>query len=406
MSTMMDIDLVGRDVLMVGGGQVTARRLRRLLKEGARPRIVAPAVHPHTRELVTEYGLPLVQRPFRTRDLRRTWFVHIATGDPALDRRIAATAERDRTLCVVASDASAGTARLASSTVGSGMRIGVVGESADPRRSRAVRDAISRMLSEGTLPVRRRRPGRVGRVDLVGGGPGPADLMTLRAHRLLAEADVVVVDRLAPRGALRPGDDVQIIDVGKRPGFHPVPQEEINRIIVAHARAGRRVVRLKGGDPFVFGRGGEEVAACLAAGVPVEVTPGITSVTAVPQAAGIPVTHRGTASGLHVVNGQGPLTSSGVRAIADPAVTTIVLMGVAALPGLVARALSEGAPADRPVAIVERGHAPDQRVTRTTLAQAPAAATAAGVRNPAVIVIGDVARAGLLIDAANGARTA
>src|SRR5690606_11068453 len=157
----------------------------------------------------------------------------------------------------------------------------------------------------------------------------------------------------------RSGDAVRIIDVGKRPGAHTVPQEEINRIIVEHALAGHRVVRLKGGDPFVFGRGGEEVAACLAAGVPVDVTPGITSMTAVPQAAGIPVTHRGTASGLHLINGQGPLSSSAVAAISDPDVTTIVLMGVAALPRLVARALEDGAPADRPVAIVERGHAAD-----------------------------------------------
>jgi uroporphyrin-III C-methyltransferase/precorrin-2 dehydrogenase/sirohydrochlorin ferrochelatase len=191
--------------------------------------------------------------------------------------------------------------------------------------------------------------------------------------------------------------DVEIIDVGKGPGHHPVPQEEINEILVAHARAGRRVVRLKGGDPFVFGRGGEEVAACVAAGVPVEVVPGPSSIVSVPQAAGIPVTHRGTAASLHVVNGQGEITQATLAALSDDTVTTVVLMGVAALPRLVAQALDAGVPPARPVAIVERGHTPEQRTTRTTLGEAVVDADRAGVRNPAVIVVGEVARAGLLL---------
>ncbi|MCO7204794.1 uroporphyrinogen-III C-methyltransferase, partial [Microbacterium sp. CnD16-F] len=237
-----------------------------------------------------------------------------------------------------------------------------------------------------------------GHVDLVGGGPGPGDLMTVRGRRLLAEADVVVADRLGPTDVLAELDpDVEVIDVGKAPGHHPVPQDEINAILVAHARAGKRVVRLKGGDPFVYGRGGEEVAACLAAGVPVEVVPGLTSVVSVPQAAGIPVTHRGTAAGLHVTMGQGPVSAATRAALADDTVTTVVLMGVAALPKLVAAALAAGAPAHRPVAIVERGHTPTQRTTRTTLSAAVTDAAAAGVSNPAVIVVGEVAAAGLLL---------
>lgn len=236
-----------------------------------------------------------------------------------------------------------------------------------------------------------------GRVDLVGGGPGPVDLMTLRAWRLLMRADVVVMDRLGPDIRPHLAPDVEVVDVGKLPGHHPVPQDKINALLVDRARRGKRVVRLKGGDPFVFGRGGEEVSACVAAGIPVDVVPGVTSAVAVPEAAGIPVTHRGVASAVHIVNGQSELTTATLSALGDPDVTTVVLMGVGALPRLVSDALHAGVPADRPVAVVERGHHPDQRTTRTTLAAVVLEAGRIGVRNPAVIVVGDVARAGMLV---------
>ncbi|MCK2036837.1 uroporphyrinogen-III C-methyltransferase [Microbacterium sp. SSW1-49] len=242
-------------------------------------------------------------------------------------------------------------------------------------------------------------PALVGRVDLIGGGPGPADLMTVRAHRLLLQADVVIVDRLGPGDELRAelGAHVLIIDVGKSPGHHPVPQEEINELLVAHARAGKRVVRVKGGDPFVFGRGGEEVIACEAAGIPVSVTPGVSSAIAVPQAAGIPVTHRGTAAALHVVNGHRPLSASALAALADPEVTTVVLMGVTTLPRIAASALAHGVPDSLPVAVVENGHTPQQRTLRSTLGRVVVDALDAQVQNPAVLVFGEVARAGLLL---------
>ena len=238
----------------------------------------------------------------------------------------------------------------------------------------------------------------VGRVDLVGGGPGPLDLLTVRAWRLLTRADVIVMDRLGPTDIREHvGPEVEIIDVGKHPGHHPVPQEEINELLVARAKAGKHVVRLKGGDPFVYGRGGEEVAACLAAGIPVDVVPGISSAIAVPQAAGIPVTHRGVAGAVHIVNGPAEVTAATLAAMRDDAVTTVILMGVGALPRIVADALHAGVPADRPVAIVERGHHRDQRTTRSTLGAVVLDAGVAGVRNPAVIVVGEVARAGLLL---------
>ena len=253
-------------------------------------------------------------------DVDGAWLVHTATGDSRADAAIAAACEQRRILCVNASDGAHGSARLAAETRSGDVVVGVVSDaSVDPRRAGRLRDAIAVLLREGRLPLRRRRATVSGRVDLVGGGPGPTDLMTIRGRRLLAEADVVVADRLGPTDVLADLDpDVEIIDVGKRPGHHPVPQDEINRLIVAHARAGRRVVRLKGGDPFVYGRGGEEVAACLEAGIPVDVVPGLTSVVSVPQAAGIPVTHRGVAASVHIVNGQAEPTAATVAAMRRP----------------------------------------------------------------------------------------
>lgn len=232
--------------------------------------------------------------------------------------------------------------------------------------------------------------------------------MTLRGYRLLQAADVVIADRLGPLEELRSeiAPDVVLIDVGKRPGHHPVPQNEINALLIGHAKAGRRVVRLKGGDPFVFGRGGEEVLACRAAGVPVSVTPGVSSAVAVPQAAGIPVTHRGVASAVHVVNGHDDLGETARAALRDPAVTTVVLMGVAGLPRIVETALASGAAPDTPVAVVENGLSDRQRVVRGTLRTTVAAAAEARVANPAVIVIGQVADPALLLPQAVGAESA
>ncbi|WP_345750459.1 uroporphyrinogen-III C-methyltransferase [Microbacterium rhizophilus] len=401
MTTMLGVSLAGRDVLFAGGGSVAARRLPRLLEEGARIRIVAPALSAETAEIVESHGIAWTAREVREADVADAWFVHTATGSARVDADVAAWCERSRTFCVNASDGAHGSARLTAETRSGDVIVAVASDAGvDPRRAARVRDAIASLLERGALPVRRVRASARGRVALVGGGPGPVDLMTVRARRLLAEADVVIADRLGPVDVLTELDpEVEVIDVGKRPGHHPVPQDEINAMIVARARAGHRVVRLKGGDPFVFGRGGEEVAACLEAGVPVEVVPAPSSAVAVPQAAGIPVTHRGVSGAMHVVNGQGELTAGTLAALADDAVTTVVLMGVAALERIAEGALAAGAPLSRPVAIVESGHTPQQRTTRTTLGAAVADARAAGVRNPAVIVIGEVARPDLLLPA-------
>lgn len=232
----------------------------------------------------------------------------------------------------------------------------------------------------------------MGSVCLVGGGPGDPDLLTVRALRRLADADVVVVDRLAPAedlAALAPR--ALVVDVGKTPGHHPVPQEGINALLVEHARAGRRVVRLKGGDPYVLGRGGEEVEACRGAGVPVEVVPGVTSAFAVPAAAGIPVTHRGLARSVTVLTGHEDLGAERLEALVRLGGTLVVLMGVTRLAALADGLVAAGADPATPAAVVERGWSTEQRTTRADLSSLAGACAARGVASPAVVVVGAVA---------------
>ena len=226
-----------------------------------------------------------------------------------------------------------------------------------------------------------------GWVALVGGGPGSSGLITARGLELLGRADVVVVDALAPRDLLEdlaPGTEV--IDASKRRGRHVMSQEEIDALLVDLARRGKGVVRLKGGDPYVLGRGGEEAAACRGAGVAVEVVPGITSAIAVPAAAGIPVTHRGLSRGFSVITAHADLGVLPQRR--DH--TLILLMGVSRLRDSVASLLEAGSDPATPAAIIERGYHPDQRVTTTELRCLADVAARCGVTAPAVIVIGDV----------------
>ncbi|MCJ1706561.1 uroporphyrinogen-III C-methyltransferase [Microbacterium sp. VKM Ac-2923] len=399
MIALAGLDLTDRLVVCVGAGRVAERRIERLRAAGARVRVIAPAATVALTALAAAGDIEWLARPFEASDLDDAWFCHTATGSASIDALVVDAAEARRVWCVNAGHGGKGTARLAAETTSGDVMVGVVSTAgADPRRSVAVRDAIAARLAEGALPLRRRRRTPVGGVALVGGGPGPVDLLTVRARALLAEADVVVHDRLGPTGVLAElGDDVELIDVGKRPQHHPVPQDEINEIIVDRAAKGLRVVRLKGGDPFVYGRGGEEVLACRAAGIPVEVVPGISSAIAVPSAAGVPVTHRGVAGTLHVVNGQETPSEATLAALRDDTATVVALMGVSALPRFVAAARAAGAPDTRPVAFVENGHTPAQRTIRTTLGTAIQDAETHRLANPAVLVFGEVARADLLL---------
>ncbi|WP_402461633.1 uroporphyrinogen-III C-methyltransferase [Isoptericola aurantiacus] len=386
----------GRLVVVVGGGPVAARRVRGLLAAGARVRLVAPAVVDSLAGPVADGAVEHVARGYAPGDLDGAWLVHTATGDPAVDRAVATAAEEARTFCVVAADATAATAWVPATAglAGDGEVQLSVHAARDPRRAVRLRDAVAASLDAGELPVRRVRTAddggsRTGRVALVGGGPGDPGLITGRGRRLLASADVVVVDRLGPRSLLDTlADDVEVVDVGKTAGNHPVPQDRINELLVEHARAGRDVVRLKGGDPYLFGRGGEELAACRAAGVEVEVVPGVTSAVSVPAAVGIPVTHRGVAAGFSVLTAH-----EAVRDVpGGPDHTVVLLMGVTRLATTAAALVGAGRPADTPVAVVEDGFGPRQRATLGTLADIAARAAAAGVRPPAVTVVGDVVR--------------
>ncbi len=396
----LHLAVAGRRVVVVGGGPVAARKIQACLAAAAEVVVVAPYA---CEFIVAETAAGTIswhERDYRPGDLDEAWLVFAATGDRMTDEAVERDASAQRTFCVRSDDAAAGTARSPAVLRRDDLMISVGSvatpeRSADPKRTIAVRNAIAESLDNGSLPLRRHRIGP-GRVVLVGGGPGDPDLLTLRGRRELAAADVVVVDRLAPQAVLdelAPG--VLILDVGKAPGRHPVPQHEINRLLVEHATAGRRVVRLKGGDPYLLGRGGEEVAACRDAGVPVDVIPGVTSAFSVPAAAGIPVTHRGLSRQVTVISGHDALDghTTGVNwsALAAGGGTIVVLMGVAALPAVSAGLLGGGIDPQTPVAIVENGWSTQQRVTSGTITDIADRATEVGVQSPAVIVIGDVA---------------
>jgi uroporphyrin-III C-methyltransferase/precorrin-2 dehydrogenase/sirohydrochlorin ferrochelatase len=278
-----------------------------------------------------------------------------------------------------------------------------VSAGADPRRAQRLRSALAVALAEGSLPLRHHRPrsgqpsGGTGSVTLIGGGPGDPGLITVLGRRLLAEADVVVVDKLAPRGLLAElGPDVEVIDAGKAPHAHNLTQAQISDLIVRRARAGQRVVRLKGGDPFVFGRGGEEALACVRAGLPVQVVPGVTSAVAVPAYAGIPVTHRGVTQDFAVVSAHLDPSQPGAtvdwEALASGPGTLVLLMGVAHLAEIAAELIKRGRAAATPVAVIQDGTLPGQQVLTSTLGSVADDAAAAGLRPPAVVVIGEVVR--------------
>ncbi|MEJ5886896.1 uroporphyrinogen-III C-methyltransferase [Pseudokineococcus marinus] len=400
----LSLRVEGRRVVVVGGGAVAARSVDGLLAAGADVVVVAPEVVPGLAALAAAGRVRLERRPYAEGDLDGAWLAVTATGLPAVDAAVSAEAERRRTWCVDRGDAGRATAWTPSVARVDDVVV-AVSAGRDPRRAVRLRDGVAAALQAGDLPLRRSparsssrsgvQAGGAGRVALVGGGPGDPGLLTARGRRLLAEADVVVVDRLGPRSVLEElDDDVLVVDVGKTPGNHPVPQERINEVLVEHGLAGRAVVRLKGGDPYVFGRGGEELAACRAAGLEVEVVPGVTSAVSVPAAAGIPVTHRGVARGFTVLTGHEDLAATPALLAGVPveAHTVVLLMGVSALAASARALVATGRPPTTPAAVVEDGYGPRQRTTLGTLATIADLAAERGVRAPAVVVVGDVVR--------------
>ena len=382
----LTLRIAGRKVVVVGGGHVATRRAHALVEAGAELTVISPTLTARLTELAEQGRVTWIERPYEEGDLDGAWLVQTATADPATDDQVAADAEARAIWCLKGGDPDAATAWTPAVARVDDVLIAVSG-GGDAGRASSLRDGVAAALQAGELPLRHRMHHPEGFVALVGGGPGDSGLLTVRGRRLLAEADVVVVDRLAPTSFLAElAPDVEVIDVGKMPDHHPIPQDEINRLLVDHAKKGRIVVRLKGGDPYVFGRGGEERQACEDAGVPVEVVPGITSAVAVPAAAGIPVTHRGLARGFSVLTGHESLG----ELPRDRAHTLVLLMGVKRLGETADELMAAGHDPETPVAVVESGWSDQQRVTVGTLATIANRAAKSGARAPAVTVIGDV----------------
>ena len=386
------LDLRHRRVVVVGGGAVGSRRIRGLLEAEAAVVVVDPDP---TGDLPD--GVDVVRRPFTPDDLVDAALVIACTDDSAVNAAVADAAEARGIWCVRADDADASAAWVPARAEVDGVQV-AVSASGDPRRATALRDAISRGMESGELTTRRARRGdgnRDGRVTLVGGGPGDPGLLTLAGYRALLDADVVVTDRLGPTDLARglPAE-VEVVDVGKDPRGHAASQDDINALLVARAAAGQHVVRLKGGDPFVLGRGTEEVAACLAAGVAVDVIPGVSSVTAAPTLAGIPLTRRGTTQHFTVASGHvppdDPRSTVDWTLLARDTGTLLLLMAVANLGTISAALVHGGRSPATPVAVVENASLDQQRVIRGTLADIADIAAGQDVVPPAVVVVGDV----------------
>ncbi|MEU9603848.1 uroporphyrinogen-III C-methyltransferase [Streptomyces sp. NPDC048057] len=396
--------LSGRRVVVVGGGQVAQRRLPALVAAGADVLLVSPSATPSVEAMVTSGEIRWERRRYEDGDLADAWYVLVATSDPAANDRASAEAERHRIWCVRSDDAEAATAWTPATGRSAGVTVAVLTTDVhdrDPRRTAAVRDALVEGLRDGTIAARHERTRAAGAaaVALVGGGPGDPDLITVKGRRLLAEADVVIADRLGPRDLLDElPPHVEVIDAAKIPYGRFMAQEAINQALIEHARAGKAVVRLKGGDPFVFGRGMEEVEALAEAGIACTVVPGISSSISVPGAVGIPVTHRGVAHEFTVVSGH--VAPDDPRSLVDWAAlarlrgTLVVLMGVDKI-GAIARTLVEhGRDGATPVALVQEGTTAAQRRVDATLATVADEVVAQDVRPPAVIVIGEVVPVG------------
>lgn len=385
------LDLHGRRVVVVGGGTVAQRRLPNLVTAGADVEVIALDPTPAVESFA---GITVTIRAYRDGDLEGAWYAMACTDNPDVNAAVVAEATHRRIFCVRADDAKQGTAVTPASGRHHDVQFGVLA-SGDHRQSAALRATIARALADGSLVADDHAPHPPG-VALVGGGPGDAELITVRGQRLLSEADVVVADRLAPPELLAAlGPQVEIIDAAKVPYGRAMKQEAINDVLVAKAKEGKFVVRLKGGDPYVYGRGFEELQACVAAGVPVTVVPGITSPISAPSSAGIPVTHRGVTHEVVIASGHVPpghpdsLIDWSV--LAQLRGTLVLMMAVERVDVFADALLAGGKPADTPVAMIENATLSTQRVLRTDLAHAGTTATEQGLRPPAIVVIGEVA---------------
>lgn len=441
-------NLAGRAVLVVGGGAVARRKVLSLLPTGARVRVGAARLDPELVRWADEGRLEALSGEFDPSWLDGAWLVVAATDDPAVNRAVAAAAEARRIWANVVDDAELSSVHLPARVERGPVQVAISSGGGAPMLARHLREQLEILLDESLGPLaelltrardsirarlpdlasRRRFFDRVlrgpvpgllrrgetvqawrafiaaleprpsdlrGSVALVGAGPGDPGLLTLRALRVLNEADVILHDRLVSAEVLAfARRDAEFIEVGKQVGGdHHATQERIHQLLVEHARQGKRVVRLKGGDPFVFGRGGEELEVVREHGIDFEVVPGITAAIACGAYAGIPLTHREHAQSVrfitaHTKDGEDAMDWA---ALAQEKQTLAFYMGVSGLEHIRDRLVAHGRSASTPFAIIENGTRPEQRVVLGRLADLPGLARSHGVGAPALLVIGEVA---------------
>ncbi|OUC80475.1 uroporphyrinogen-III C-methyltransferase [Streptosporangium minutum] len=394
---LLGLRLSGRRVLVVGGGRVAQRRVPALLDAGALVTIVSTSVTHALDDLIATGRVIWEARPYQVGDVDGAWLVQACTDDRAVNTAVAAEAEAKRIWCVRADDKDASAAWTPASGRVDEISVAVTA-GGDPRRAAGIRDAVVGALRDGTVDARRNRTKPVG-VALVGGGPGDPGLITVRGRQLLAQADVVIADRLAPQALLDElSPDVELIDAAKIPYGRFMAQEKINELLIEHAKQGKFVVRLKGGDPFVFGRGGEEMLACAREGIPVIVVPGITSPVAVPAAANVPVTHRGVSQEFHVISVHVPPGDARSTVdwpnLARSGGTLVLMMAVERIGTIAETLIHDGRSPETPVMVVQDGTLPTQRALYATLSTVAERVTAAGIRPPAIVIVGDVVKVG------------
>ena len=440
------LDLAGRRVLLVGGGVVARRKAEALVEAGADVVVGAPALVPELARAVAEGRLAHRPGPFHPGWLEGAWLVIAATDDPDVNATVAREAEARRIWVNVVDDAPRCSFQVPARVERGPLQVAISSRGEAPMLARWLRERLETELDPAlgqlaewlgakreTLRTRfpetaRRRQvietlirgpaadalrnGDVagaeaafeaalgqdatprGRVILVGAGPGDPGLLTLRGLRALNQADVVLHDRLvSPEVLALARRDAETIEVAKEAGTHHTTQQRIHELLIEHARAGRTVVRLKGGDPFVFGRGGEELEALRAVGIPYEVVPGITAAVACGAYAGIPLTHRDHAQSVRLVTAhcRNSIDTLDWAALAQERQTLAVYMGVQGLDTIRDRLIAHGRAPATPFALVENGSRATQRVVLGTLADLPERALAEHVRSPALLILGEVA---------------
>ncbi|MFQ3663302.1 MAG: precorrin-3B C(17)-methyltransferase, partial [Chloroflexaceae bacterium] len=397
-------NLTGAPVVVVGGGAVGERKVRGLLEVGAQVRLISPEATPRLQAWAAAGRIVWQPRAYVAGDLGGARLVFAATNQREVNARVARDAALHGALCNVADAPEEGDFHLPALLRCEDATIAVSSGGTAPGRAVALRDAIAawRRSANGqpdgatTAPAAERPPAEDaprGMAYLVGAGPGRADLITLRGLTLLRRAEVVLYDWLvAPELLAQVPPGAELIFVGKAHDRHTLEQDAITDLLVAHTRAGRRVVRLKGGDPGVFGHAGEEALALAQAGLPFEIVPGVSSALAAPAYAGIPLTFRGIASGFAVVTGhEAPGSPHHLDWAALARVPTlVVLMGLHRTAAICAALQGAGRAPDTPVAVISRATTAEQQVLRATLGSLPAVLQARPLPTPAVLVIGPV----------------